>query len=120
MKGGKSLDEMEDVYRKRSYGGESIGFSYKPGVAVVGGTLWREKHRKVALDIRRGLVSGEGACCHGVVLNSNRSVDESDTNDLRRRMVSERGDIGLFNFGGTVEELKACWCKADPPVTPVF
>ena len=35
MKEDKSLDEMEDVYRKRSYGGESIGFGHKPGVAVV-------------------------------------------------------------------------------------
>jgi N-methylhydantoinase B len=78
---------------------------------------------KVALDVKRGLVSDEGARRYGVVLNSNRSVDESATNNLRRRMASERGEIGLFNFGGTVEELKAR-CKADtsldPPVTPVF
>lgn len=87
-----------------------------------GDPLQREAS-KVALDVRRGLVSNEGARRYGVVLISNRSVDESATSDLRRRMASERGDIGLFNFGGTVEELKAR-CKADtnldPPVTPVF
>ena len=87
-----------------------------------GDPLQREAS-KVALDVRRGLVSNEGARRYGVVLISNRSVDESATNDLRRRMASERGDVGLFNFGGTVEELKAR-CKADtnldPPVTPVF
>jgi len=77
----------------------------------------------VALDVKRGLVSEDGARRYGVVLNSNRSVNESATNDLRRKMASERGDIALFNFGGTVEELKAR-CKSDtsldPPVTPVF
>lgn len=77
----------------------------------------------MALDVRRGLVSDEGVRRYGVVLNSNRSVDGSATSDLRRRMASERGDIGLFNFGGTVEELKAR-CNADtnldPPVTPYF
>ncbi len=77
----------------------------------------------VALDVKRGLVSEDGSRRYGVVLNSNRSVNESATNDLRRKMASERGDIALFNFGGTVEELKAR-CKSDtsldPPVTPVF
>jgi N-methylhydantoinase B len=38
-------------------------------------------------------------------------------------MASERGETELFDFGGTVEELKAS-CKADthlePPETPVF
>lgn len=43
--------------------------------------------------------------------------------DLRQRMAAERGETQLFDFGGTVEELKAR-CKADthldPPTTPVF
>jgi len=78
---------------------------------------------QVSLDADRGLVTPEGARRYGVVLNNDLSVDQSATNDLRRKMASERGQIELFNRGGTVEELKAR-CKADthldPPTTPVF
>ena len=78
---------------------------------------------KVSLDVQRGLVSVEGAGRYGVVLQSNLSVDETATANLRRQMIAERGKVELFNFGGTVEELKAR-CKADttlePPRTPEF
>lgn len=78
---------------------------------------------KVALDTRRGLVTKDGARRYGVVLNDDLSVDERATSDLRSRMASERGETKLFDFGGTVEELKAR-CKADthldPPEQPVF
>ena len=29
------MTELQDVYSERSYGGESIGFGSKPGIAVV-------------------------------------------------------------------------------------
>ncbi len=78
---------------------------------------------KVAVDTRRGLVSRDGARRYGVVLNTDLSVDARATDDLRRKMASDRGQIELFNRGGTIEELKAR-CKADttfdPPKTPVF
>ena len=78
---------------------------------------------KVALEAKRGIVTTEGARRYGVVLNGEHSVNETATAALRQTMASERGDVELFNFGGTVKELKAR-CKdethLDPPKTPVF
>ncbi|MEM7189941.1 MAG: hydantoinase B/oxoprolinase family protein [Pseudomonadota bacterium] len=78
---------------------------------------------KVATDTKRGLVSRDGARRYGVVLNADLSVDARATEDLRRKMASERGPTQLFDRGGTIEELKAR-CKADttfdPPKQPVF
>jgi N-methylhydantoinase B len=57
------------------------------------------------------------------VLNNDLSVDEKATVALRAKLTKERGEIKLFNFGGTIAELKAR-CKAetsfDPPAAPVF
>ena len=44
--------------------------------------------------------------CH-VVIDDNASVDTAATEKLRDKMRSERGETGLFSFGGTIEELKA-------------
>ena len=78
---------------------------------------------QVALDAQRGLITVEGAKRYGVMLGADYGIDQRGTDDLRRRMAAERGDVELFDFGGTVEELKAR-CKADttlePPTTPVF
>ena len=92
-----------------------------------GGGGWGDRFQRdpgiVALDARRGLITIEGAKRYGVVLGADYSVDQRGTEDLRRRMVAERGAVELFDFGGTVEELKAR-CKEDttldPPITPVF
>ena len=78
---------------------------------------------KVALDAKRGIITADGARRYGVVLTGDLKVDEQGTQALRRTMASERGETSLFNFGGTVDELKAR-CKADthldPPSAPVF
>ena len=78
---------------------------------------------QVSLDAQRGLVTIDGAKRYGVVLGADFSVDQRGTDDLRRRMAAERGNVELFDRGGTVEELKAR-CKEDtaldPPQTPVF
>ena len=51
------------------------------------------------------------------------TVDEGKTEKLRAKLSKERGDPKLFDFGGTVEELKAR-CKKEtglePPETPMF
>jgi N-methylhydantoinase B len=77
----------------------------------------------VALDTKRGLVTTEGAKRYGVVLSVDAQVDQRGTDDLRRRMAADRGNVELFDRGGTIEELKAR-CKADttfePPRNPVF
>ncbi len=92
-----------------------------------GGGGWGDPYKRdanlVALDVDRGLVSFEGAERYGVVLNKNLTVDVKATEALRARLSKERGKPQLFDFGGTIEELKAR-CKAetsfDPPAAPVF
>ncbi len=92
-----------------------------------GGGGWGDPYKRpaeqVALDVARGLVSAEGALRYGVVMKDDVSADEGKTEKLRAKMSKERGDPKLFDFGGTVEELKAR-CKEEtglePPKTPVF
>jgi N-methylhydantoinase B len=78
---------------------------------------------KVALDARRGLVSFDGAKRYGVVLNTDLSVDETATKALRDAIAGEREDPALFDFGGSIAEIKAR-CKEEtgfePPRDPVF
>jgi N-methylhydantoinase B len=77
---------------------------------------------KVLLDVRRGLVSVQGARRYGVVLDP-AAVDLAATTALRAEMAASRPPIGLFNRGGTLAELKAR-CQAETglpaPVTPVW
>ncbi len=77
---------------------------------------------KVLLDVRRGLVSVQGARRYGVVLDM-ETVDQSATTALRTEMTATRPPIGLFNRGGTLAELKQR-CQAETglpaPVTPVW
>ena len=57
--------------------------------------------------MRRRLVTSEGAKRYGVVVTSDKRVDIVATEALRAKMRAERGDDkSLFNFGGTVEELR--------------
>ena len=92
-----------------------------------GGGGWGDPFERdaaqVSLDAQRGLITIEGAKRYGVVLGPDCSVDERGTDELRRRMKTERPNVEVFNFGGTIEELKAR-CKADtsidPPKTPIF
>lgn len=78
---------------------------------------------KVGLDVKRGLVTVEGAKRYGVVCDARGVVDEEATRKLREKMAAERGPVKLFDFGGTIEELKAR-CKAEtgfePPRQPEF
>jgi len=64
----------------------------------------------VASEVRKGLVSKEGARRYGVVLGKDGSVDSNETEELRGKMRKDRGEGGeaeVFNRGGTWEELKA-------------
>ena len=78
----------------------------------------------VALDVRRGLVSREGAKRYGVVIADSGAVDTSATEKLRQSLATERGEITeIFNFGGTIEEIKSrCLVETHLPApeTPVF
>lgn len=59
----------------------------------------------VALEVRRGLVTAEGARKYGVVVTDDGSVNEEETERLRAQMREGVGEHPLFDRGGTVEEL---------------
>ena len=57
------------------------------------------------------------------MIKANGSVDEKATLALRAKMAKKRGKTKLFDFGGTIPELKKA-CKREtglePPKPPVF
>jgi N-methylhydantoinase B len=82
----------------------------------------------VALEVRRGLVSVEGALRYGVVLAYDEAgrvatVDEAGTDELRARLRAERGEKKVFVFGPGIDELRER-CLAETglpaPKPPVF
>ena len=92
-----------------------------------GGGGWGDPFERdaelVRADVERSLVTVAGARRYGVVIAGDGSVDEAATEQLREEMRARRGEPEMFNFGGTIEELKSR-CKAethlDPPQTPTF
>jgi len=93
-----------------------------------GGGGWGDPYARdpelVRVDIERRLVTREGAVRYGVVMDDNGGVDQAATNTLREQLVAERGDdIPVFNYGGSVEEIKARALEEThlpPPVNPTF
>jgi N-methylhydantoinase B len=93
-----------------------------------GGAGWGDPFTRdadlVRQDVNRGLVSADGARRYGVVISKDGSVDSAATNTLRAELVNQRGDdIPLFNYGGTIEEIKARSLEEthlEPPTTPTF
>jgi N-methylhydantoinase B len=77
----------------------------------------------VATEVRRGLITVEGARRYGVVLNGESNLDDRATSKLRESMAAARGTIPLFDFGPSIEELKrACQRETGlpPPASPRF
>ena len=93
-----------------------------------GGGGWGDPYQRdpelVATDVRRKLVTPEGAKRYGVVINKDGSVDASATDKLRAKLIKQRGkDIPIFNFGPPLKEIKARCVKEThltPPEAPVF
>ncbi|MDO6839166.1 hydantoinase B/oxoprolinase family protein [Paraglaciecola chathamensis] len=86
------------------------------------GDPYLRKPKAVLDDIKRGLVSIEGAKRYGVVIENN-DVDVAKTTALRETLSKERGETQLFDFGGTIEEIKARCLEEtglEPPETPRF
>jgi len=74
-------------------------------------------------DVARGLVSKQGAKRYGVSINAKGAIDQAATDKLREKMRASRGEQGLFNFGGTIEEIKSRALEEThlpPPVAPTF
>ncbi|PKG98135.1 hydantoinase B/oxoprolinase family protein [Paraglaciecola sp. MB-3u-78] len=73
-------------------------------------------------DVNRGLVSIEGAKRYGVVIVDG-VVDARQTTTLRAALTEKRGETQLFDFGGTIEEIKARCLEETglpAPQTPSF
>jgi N-methylhydantoinase B len=93
-----------------------------------GGGGWGDPYQRpaeqVAFDVEAGLVTAAGAKKnYGVVLKRDGEVDEKATQALRARLSKKRGKTGIFNFGGSIKDLKKR-CKAEtglePPKQPEF
>lgn len=81
----------------------------------------------VVLEVRRGLVSREGARRYGVIVDQEGQIDEEGTRLLRNEMErrdtheKEKGEQQVFSRGGTWEELKKkCFAETGlaPPKDP--
>lgn len=89
-----------------------------------GGGGWGDPYARdtelVAKEIRQGLVTPEGALRYGVVIDAGGQVDAHATEALRTQLRTERGPMGVFNFGADIETLRAN-CLAEtglPAPTP--
>ncbi|WP_417612231.1 hydantoinase B/oxoprolinase family protein [Parasphingorhabdus sp.] len=66
----------------------------------------------VALEIRQGLVSIEGAREYGVIINEDITVDQEGTDKLRAELKASRGELPLFDCGPSIETLREN-CEAE-------
>lgn len=74
----------------------------------------------VLLEVRRRLISSKGARRYGVVVKD-LAIDHKATKELRQEMAMAKKDTGIFNRGGTWEELlENCYAETGlrPPVPP--
>ena len=75
-----------------------------------GGAGWGDPFDRdptiVAQEVRRGLVTSQGAARYGVVLTVEGTVDTETTQTLRGTLRSARGAPELFSFGGSIDELR--------------
>ncbi len=77
----------------------------------------------VAKEIRQGLVTSEGARAYGVVADADGVLDATATEALRATMRGVANDDGIFDRGGTIDELRArCLAETglEPPKQPVW
>jgi len=77
-----------------------------------GGAGWGDPYQRdpelVGLEIRRGLVTPEGARAYGVVADARGSIDVAATDALRGELLAVRGDsVPVFNYGPSIDDLRA-------------
>jgi len=88
--------EAGDILHFITWGGGGWGNPLERDPALVG------------LEIRQGLVSLAGARAYGVVADAEGAVDAAATAALRAELAAQRpAETPIFDFGGTVEELRA-------------
>ncbi len=75
-----------------------------------GGGGWGDPLKRdsalVAKEIVQGLVTPEGAKAYGVVASAKGIVDTAATDALRARLLTERVQTSVFNFGPSIQELR--------------
>jgi N-methylhydantoinase B len=92
------------------------------GGAGWGNPLERDAE-KVALEVKRGLISTEGAKSYGVVINDDFSIDETATDALRVEMAPTIKTEQIFNLGPSMNELRAnCFKETglEAPIQPTW
>ena len=76
-----------------------------------GGGGWGDPYARapelVLQDVHKGLVSVEGARRYGVVVHDDGSIDARATEELRCHLSAKRGEPEMFDFGGSIEGIKA-------------
>lgn len=65
----------------------------------------------VGLEIRQGLVTAEGARDYGVVADAEGTVDAAATEELRNTMKASRGELSLFDYGPSLDDLREACVK---------
>lgn len=77
----------------------------------------------VGKEIVQGLVTVAGAKAYGVIANAHGEVDVGATDALRANLMQERAALSLFNYGPSIEQLRAN-CEVETglsaPVQPVW
>ncbi len=77
----------------------------------------------IELEIQQGLLTADGAKRYGVVVDADGKANPDATASLRAQIKADRGEAKLFDFGPTIEELRAS-CETDTglkaPVQPVW
>ena len=77
----------------------------------------------VGKEIVQGLVTVAGAKAYGVIANAHGEVDVGATDALRATLRQERAALSLFNYGPSIEQLRAN-CEVETglsaPVQPVW
>ena len=77
----------------------------------------------VTSDVSKKLVSAKGARRYGVVINDDLTLNDKETDSLRAEMSKDTVEDEMFNFGGTIEEIKSKSLEEthlEAPVSPTF
>ena len=92
------------------------------GCAWWGNPLERDAD-KVVKEVKRGLISAEGAKAYGVVISDDISLDTEATVALRAKMAPDVKTDQIFNTGPSIDELRAnCLAETglEAPIQPTW
>jgi N-methylhydantoinase B len=77
----------------------------------------------IGQEIVQGLVTAQGARDYGVVANDKGEIDTAATEALRAELRASRGELQLFDYGPSIDDLRRN-CEAETglpaPIQPVW